>query len=67
MSSTASPIMFPLDDLPLPSPDFAPLDDQCRICFGGQAGAVLKPCGHEICEGCAETVRGVGCPFCRRG
>jgi hypothetical protein len=34
----------------------------CRICFDTQVDTALVPCGHVLCNGCAQRVR--TCPFC---
>lgn len=34
----------------------------CRICFNQQVQTVLVPCGHVLCETCAQEVD--HCPFC---
>lgn len=34
----------------------------CRICFNKQVKTLLVPCGHVLCEECANRVS--SCPFC---
>lgn len=36
----------------------------CQICFEGIVNAVLVPCEHTLCRGCADSVS--ECPFCRQ-
>jgi len=35
----------------------------CRICLERSAVVALRPCGHILCEQCAQQIR--ICPFCR--
>lgn len=38
----------------------------CQICFDEVINAVLVPCGHSLCRGCAEHENVDTCPFCRK-
>ena len=38
----------------------------CGICHEDRPLVALAPCGHALCSGCQQLLRGQPCPFCRQ-
>ncbi|CAE7032535.1 unnamed protein product [Symbiodinium natans] len=38
----------------------------CGICQEDRPLVALAPCGHALCQGCQQQLRGQPCPFCRQ-
>ena len=38
----------------------------CGICHEDRPLVALAPCGHALCNGCQQLLRGQPCPFCRQ-
>ena len=39
--------------------------NECKICMEKQKNVVLVPCGHTMCDGCAQKFQKGQCPTCR--
>jgi hypothetical protein len=53
--------IFPINYVELLRAD----NDECRVCFEGEADHCLVPCGHSgLCKDCAFRFK--ECPFCKK-